>query len=1021
MNSLMHSRIWLLLGWSILHYLWVGAALLVAAGAARLLLRRCARNVRYAVALLALLMLAVAPVLIYETLAPRSLAAFETLPAEVAQQPIDVPAALVGSIDELRGSLRTTKPIAKPATEGAPDLATIAAMIRRAGQLGAAYLPWLWIAGCPFTAIYLLAGISGAGRLKQRAVLASEPAVTAVLDRLARELGVAGRAVIGLSSRVVAPLVVGIARPMILLPPALLASWNPDELELILLHELAHVRRWDNLVNLLQRVVEAALFFHPAVWIVSRWARLEREQCCDEIVLRHRDAPQKYAETLAALAAPGISPAHAAAAMANHQLVARIRNILNVEDRTMRFSTRSVLAATGLIGVLVSLLFIAGPLAASDQEKPTGDAASNADKLDQGKQPIETRRYNVRDLVQDPLSGAKEVISTDLANPPTHIRGTVSADDISINALGGVVVDSATGKLVTAYKKRAWGPEQACGPPDTAQAGDLPTAWASASPDGQEEFLDLYFSKPIDTVAVVVYENNAPGAITHILVLDDSGNPFENHTVSDPTPTQAPSGVSVFPLVAKTRGIRLILDSQNVPGWNEIDAVGLLDKKGEIHWAETAAASSTFADVVDPPQATGQAPILMWSVTPRLTSESAQEFLDDPELKRLRANIQQLEPAAKSVDSRGDASQQELAKNRNRRARLRLELLNEEVKERVEQIRQQQAGLRQMIQIYTQLSAGGANAQRALDAERQAKVNVEKAEADRAVAQEQLNATSESNHKPQDAAALANRADAKMQQALASQKQAEAIAAKLEADRAQASARLKAYADESRKLQDALAVAKQNEAAAQQALFAEKLAKANSEKAYAEQAQAKAQLKAATDAIRDLQEALAVAKREAAETRSKQDQGAGQYPEINPGMDRQNLRAIIEMDAHDVTAVKQSLDVTADKLLHEMKQLDLEFQKASEPARAELRAQAHKLHEQLSTVEATIKQLDKSLSSETDRATVGEDSLRAKAAATLEQKAAIQRIEQLESAVQELRRSQESKLAPPGNIQLRKQ
>jgi beta-lactamase regulating signal transducer with metallopeptidase domain len=67
-------------------------------------------------------------------------------------------------------------------------------------------------------------------------------------------------------------------------------------------HELAHLRRWDNLINLIQRIVESLLFFHPAVWWVSAWARLEREYCCDLIVVQRTGRPRAYVATLAALA-----------------------------------------------------------------------------------------------------------------------------------------------------------------------------------------------------------------------------------------------------------------------------------------------------------------------------------------------------------------------------------------------------------------------------------------------------------------------------------------------------------------------------------------------------------------------------------------------------------------------------------------------------------------------------------------------------------------------------------------------
>src|SRR5690348_4161045 len=91
MNALVHSRAWLLLGWSMIHFLWVGAAVLVAAGALRLLLRRAAPNGRYVFAVATLVLLVAAPALVAIRLAPRSLADLETAPPEVARTMVDVP------------------------------------------------------------------------------------------------------------------------------------------------------------------------------------------------------------------------------------------------------------------------------------------------------------------------------------------------------------------------------------------------------------------------------------------------------------------------------------------------------------------------------------------------------------------------------------------------------------------------------------------------------------------------------------------------------------------------------------------------------------------------------------------------------------------------------------------------------------------------------------------------------------------------------------------------------------------
>ena len=90
--------------------------------------------------------------------------------------------------------------------------------------------------------------------------------------------------------QVVVPTVIGLARPMILLPASAISGLSPNELEMILAHELAHVRRYDMWVNLVQRIAEAVLFFNPGLWFLSRRISTLREYCCDEITCRSQSA-----------------------------------------------------------------------------------------------------------------------------------------------------------------------------------------------------------------------------------------------------------------------------------------------------------------------------------------------------------------------------------------------------------------------------------------------------------------------------------------------------------------------------------------------------------------------------------------------------------------------------------------------------------------------------------------------------------------------------------------------------------
>jgi beta-lactamase regulating signal transducer with metallopeptidase domain len=155
------------------------------------------------------------------------------------------------------------------------------------------YLPWLWLVGTPLTFLLLTTGIVGAERLRRSSRVPDGGPIVETCGRLRDALGIGQRVTVAICERIAAPVLVGIVRPIILLPPAALTGWSPEEIEMVLLHELAHVRRWDNLVNLVQRIVESLLFFHPAIWLVSGWIRRERETCCDAVVVGCTNRPHR--------------------------------------------------------------------------------------------------------------------------------------------------------------------------------------------------------------------------------------------------------------------------------------------------------------------------------------------------------------------------------------------------------------------------------------------------------------------------------------------------------------------------------------------------------------------------------------------------------------------------------------------------------------------------------------------------------------------------------------------------------
>src|ERR1700704_561127 len=126
----------------------------------------------------------------------------------------------------------------------------------------------------------------------------STPAIQAVVAQFQRTRGIVVRS----SSAVAVPTAIGFFRPVILIPEWVLHELSAEELRVVLLHEFAHLRRFDDWTNLLQKLVRTIFFFHPAVWWIERKLSLEREMACDEVVLAETENAQAYAECLVSLA-----------------------------------------------------------------------------------------------------------------------------------------------------------------------------------------------------------------------------------------------------------------------------------------------------------------------------------------------------------------------------------------------------------------------------------------------------------------------------------------------------------------------------------------------------------------------------------------------------------------------------------------------------------------------------------------------------------------------------------------------
>src|SRR6266571_7532199 len=336
------------LGWSLLHFVWQGAAVAALLASLNLLMRRAAPQVRYLLASSTLLLMLLLPVVTFQVMRGLGPPAGRTAPAAgpVGEWATPVTAAsgsLVGSTDassthELRSRVERLLP----------------------GLVG------LWGAGVLLLSLRALGGWALVQRLRRSGLTAAPAAIESMLARLVDALRVSAPVRLYESALVQVPTVIGWLRPVILLPASALTGLSAGQLELILAHELAHIRRGDYLLNLLQTAVETLLFYHPGVWWVSHRMRVEREHCCDDLAVAAGGNATRYARALADL--EGLCSDAPALAMAatGGSLFERIARLVGPPQHLSRASrglaTLLALVSMGLaIGVGTSL--VGGPAA----------------------------------------------------------------------------------------------------------------------------------------------------------------------------------------------------------------------------------------------------------------------------------------------------------------------------------------------------------------------------------------------------------------------------------------------------------------------------------------------------------------------------------------------------------------------------------------------------------------------------------------------------------------------------------
>jgi beta-lactamase regulating signal transducer with metallopeptidase domain len=461
------------LGWTLVHFCWQAAVIALLYRMLDLVFARSRSSVRYALALTAMISMFVVAV---ATLGYEEMRLMLDSGSSIVQA-APTPHALIG-----HGIAAPVAPHgASSATASRDMVSSIAQMVPMSLVR---WMPWIdamWLAGVLILSLRTVGGWMVIRRLRLSSMVEIPENIRCAFDRLAQRMGIARRIDLMVCERISGPLAMGVFRSVVLLPVSALTHLSPDQLEVVLAHELAHIRRGDYLWNMIQTAVETLFFFHPAVWWLGGHLRQQRELCCDDVALGCCSDPVVYATALLRLEEQRGSRLQLAMALDGHGsgsgLKARIIRILDGSpgDATER---RRELGPLSLVGVsaMLGLFFLPLPHVLADHAKPphllaaaiypsprshiegTGEtkcAPKAAFTLQSPKAPVAAVAPHVAVATPSPSPAAKPVPAVaPVASPSPAALPAVAAPAPAV--LPAVVISPRTAVMVSATISQAY-------------------------------------------------------------------------------------------------------------------------------------------------------------------------------------------------------------------------------------------------------------------------------------------------------------------------------------------------------------------------------------------------------------------------------------------------------------------------------------------------------------------------------------------------------------------------------------
>lgn len=391
------------IGWALLHLLWQGAVVAAILAATLALLERRSANVRYVVSCGALALLLVLGV-------ATAVREYEPPVRTTSSQLVAVDGRQAESLPYTITEIAPSAPIA------------FGTRVLTAAREALPRVVLVWLIGVALLSSRLLMTWLRTQRLARNAARAANDEWHRIVGQLAHAMRLRRAVKLVESAAVEVPAVIGWLRPIVLLPASTLTGLAPKQIEMVLAHELAHIRRHDFVVNLLQAVVETLMFYHPAVWWMSNRVRVERENCCDDLAVAVCGDAIQYARALARLEelrAPEIAMAANGGA-----LLTRIRRIAGARAESIGHGTRWIAGIAMLTVVAIVIAAPSLPAFAQREEQPKPQAKKASTTVEVKETPVVTDVDVESDDDGEVLTPVAEVPPVPPAPPAPRVHAT---------------------------------------------------------------------------------------------------------------------------------------------------------------------------------------------------------------------------------------------------------------------------------------------------------------------------------------------------------------------------------------------------------------------------------------------------------------------------------------------------------------------------------------------------------------------------------------------------------------------